>query len=188
MAAEPSVECYDFNARGRHAVLFPWVCFGMLVYVVGIPATFTTLLLLNRKVSAMRSKCVLEGVEMANKGARSLQLCASTWLSGDSESRCRPRQVLRHRQGLIELQRQQDLYGKPSGRDPAAATRSSSRRNSIDSAAEQARSYVLQKLALQGPSAELQVTRSRPEEASSLAHKFLPSSTKEREEKGVILE
>ena len=50
LAAEPSIECYDFTSWNQHTALFPIAVAGMVVYVMGIPVLFGSLLFLNRKV------------------------------------------------------------------------------------------------------------------------------------------
>ena len=44
------MECYNFDTWGRHASLLPWVCLSTLVYVIGIPVLFATMLFSKRKV------------------------------------------------------------------------------------------------------------------------------------------
>ena len=50
MAAEPSVECYDFSSWNQHTTMFPICALGMIVYVLGIPVLFGYLLYRNHKV------------------------------------------------------------------------------------------------------------------------------------------
>ena len=50
LAVEPSVICYDFSTQNQHRQLLPLCCIALLVYVVGIPALFGTLLFGNSKV------------------------------------------------------------------------------------------------------------------------------------------
>jgi hypothetical protein len=44
LAAEPSVECYDFSTQNKHRQLLPFCITALVVYVLGIPALFATLL------------------------------------------------------------------------------------------------------------------------------------------------
>ena len=50
LSAEPSIECYDFSSWNQHTSLLPVCIAGMLIYVLGIPLLFGTLLFRNRKV------------------------------------------------------------------------------------------------------------------------------------------
>jgi hypothetical protein len=50
LAAEPSVECYDFSTNNKHRQYFALCLIALLVYVIGIPALFATLLYRRRKV------------------------------------------------------------------------------------------------------------------------------------------
>ena len=50
LAAEPSIECYDFTSWNQHTTLFPIAVAGMVVYVLGIPVLFGSLLIHNRQV------------------------------------------------------------------------------------------------------------------------------------------
>ena len=51
LAAEPSVECYDFSTSNHHRQLLPLCIVALLVYVIGIPVLFGILLFRYRKVS-----------------------------------------------------------------------------------------------------------------------------------------
>jgi hypothetical protein len=44
LAAEPSVECYDFSSQNQYRQLLPLCATALVVYVLGIPALFATLL------------------------------------------------------------------------------------------------------------------------------------------------
>lgn len=44
LAAEPSVECYDFSTWNQHRQLLPLCITAMIVYVIGIPVLFASLL------------------------------------------------------------------------------------------------------------------------------------------------
>ena len=55
LAAEPSVECYDFSSWNQHTTMFPICALGMVFYVLGIPVLFGYLLYRNRKVRALPS-------------------------------------------------------------------------------------------------------------------------------------
>lgn len=50
LIAEPSIECYDLSSWNQHTKLLPVCCAAVLVYVIGIPMLFATLLFRNRKV------------------------------------------------------------------------------------------------------------------------------------------
>lgn len=50
LAAEPSVECYDFSTDNKHRQYFALCLIALLVYVIGIPVLFATLLYRKRKV------------------------------------------------------------------------------------------------------------------------------------------
>ena len=50
LSAEPSVECYDFSSWNQHTTMLPICIAGMVVYVLGIPMLFGSLLYRNRKV------------------------------------------------------------------------------------------------------------------------------------------
>eukprot|EP00951_Prasinocladus_malaysianus_P029533 scaffold273446_cov38-Prasinocladus_malaysianus.AAC.1 len=49
LAAEPSIECYDLSDWNTHTRLLPLCCAAIVVYVIGIPALFATLLYRKRK-------------------------------------------------------------------------------------------------------------------------------------------
>lgn len=54
LAAEPSVQCYDFESwDNQHAQLLPLCCAAVAVYVIGVPALFATLLFRRRKVGGL---------------------------------------------------------------------------------------------------------------------------------------
>lgn len=81
----------------------------------------------------------------------------------------RPRQVLRHRQGLENIARQKELYTSKSAKRPLAAMRSNR------GADDNAQTVVLEQLTLDAPKEQLQVSCQEPHKPAEKAFLELAS-------------
>ena len=64
---EPSQQCFDFANKNLHATIFPVVLLGMILFVCGIPATFSYLLFKNRRIIQERA-AIIERLRTPHSG------------------------------------------------------------------------------------------------------------------------
>lgn len=152
------MECYDFTTSNQHRQLLPLVIIAMIVYVLGIPVLFATLLFGRRKVRPSAActspdvcptsaRVMLSGLRLGQKRRH----CCVVVIPSPPPPPFPRLQILRHRQGLERMLHEKAMAEAKTKKKPMKTAFSTMASMQVD-----AKSEVLTKLNMDEPKRQLQ--------------------------------